>query len=48
MKEIKYMHGTEVTMKRFVTPENMNGEAVKRIRKQLGLTQKEFAGLVNT
>lgn len=35
-------------MKRFVTPENMNGEAVKRIRKQLGLTQKEFAGLVNT
>lgn len=35
-------------MKKFVTPEYILGENIKKIRKQLGLTQKEFAGLVNT
>ncbi len=34
-------------MKEFVTPNYITGEAVKKIRKQLGLTQKEFAGLLN-
>lgn len=35
-------------MKDFITPSSITGEAIKRIRKQLQLTQKEFAGLVNT
>lgn len=35
-------------MKRFIIPNSITGEDIKKIRKQLGLTQKEFAGLVNT
>ena len=34
-------------MKNFITPNSISGETIKRIRKQLQLTQKEFAGLVN-
>ncbi|MBO5158016.1 MAG: helix-turn-helix domain-containing protein [Lachnospiraceae bacterium] len=33
--------------KLFVTPEYTTAEEIKRVRKQLGLTQKEFAQLVN-
>lgn len=34
-------------MKKFITSECVTGEYVKRVRKKLGLTQKEFAQLVN-
>lgn len=33
--------------KQFVTPEYVTAEDIKRVRKQLGLTQKDFAGLLN-
>lgn len=35
-------------MKEFITPDNITGDYIKIVRKQLGLTQKEFAGLINT
>lgn len=35
-------------MKDFITPGFITGAAIKKIRKELKLTQKEFAGLVNT
>lgn len=35
-------------MKKFITPGFITGAAIKKIRKELKLTQKEFAGLVNT
>ncbi len=34
--------------KDFITPEYVTGEYIKNVRKQLKLTQKEFAKLVNT
>lgn len=33
---------------RFVTPEYITAEEIKTIRKELGLTQKEFAALINS
>ena len=33
--------------KLFVTPEYITANEIKKIRKQLGLTQKEFALLIN-
>lgn len=41
------MEGVDV-VKKFITPKYTTGENVKKIRKQLGLTQKEFAEFVNT
>lgn len=35
-------------MKRFVTPEYITGDTIKKVRNQMALTQREFAGLVNT
>lgn len=37
-------HGTELL---FATPEYTTAEEIRQIRKQLKLTQKEFAGLIN-
>ena len=34
--------------KTFLTPEYTTGTEIKKIRKQLGMTQKEFAGFINT
>ena len=33
--------------KRFITPETITAAEIKKVRKQLGLTQKEFADLIN-
>lgn len=33
--------------KKYITPEFTSAEEIKRVRKQLGLTQKEFAVLIN-
>ncbi len=35
-------------MKKFITPEQITGKEIKRIRTALGLTQKEFADFINT
>lgn len=35
-----------MTEKLFITPEYIRGDEIKRVRKKLGLTQKEFAMLV--
>lgn len=35
-------------MKKFITPEYITGAMIKNIRNQMNLTQREFAGLVNT
>ncbi len=35
-------------MREFVTPECITGKEIKQIRTNLGLTQKEFADLINT
>ncbi len=35
-------------MQQFVTPKSITGKEIKQIRTNLGLTQKEFAGLINT
>lgn len=32
---------------RFITPASVSGNEIKILRKKLGLTQKEFAGLIN-
>ncbi len=35
-------------MKEFATPQYITGEEIKEIRKSLGLTQKEFAAVINS